>query len=107
MIFLFCFIFQIADETSTQTNLQTSITFKVRRLGTESSVDPDVDHPFSAHWRWFWLDSFGMWRSYPVKKSDVIDSNITCLSDDIETKYLEYEASEGNTFFFVLCCWFL
>ena len=98
-LFIFKFLYHylyFSDETPTQKNSQDTVTYKVRRIGTDSSVNQDVDHPFATKWRWYWQDSFGMWRNYPANKCDVIDSNITCLSDDIEAKLLEYEYSEGN-----------
>ena len=88
----------ISDETASQNhkNAHDTIRYKVRRLGTDSSLNIDVDHPYATEWRWYWQDSFGMWRYFPLNKSDVIDSNITCLSDDIEAKYLEFKYDEGE-----------
>lgn len=82
-----CFCIFIDADVPSRRNSQEAILYHVRRLSTASSLCEDFDLKYSTQWCWYWQDSFGMWRTFPRKHSDVIETT-ACISDDIEAKYL-------------------
>lgn len=77
------------DDVPSRRNSQETVFYQIRRLTTPSSVCVDLNaDKYATQWRWYWQDSFGMWRNFPLNNADVIETSTACLSDDIEAKYL-------------------
>lgn len=76
------------DDVPSRRNSQETVFYQIRRLTTPSSVCADLNaDKYATQWRWYWQDSFGMWRNFPLNNADVIETSAACLSDDIEAKY--------------------
>lgn len=87
-ILIFFSIFCVDTDVPSRRNSQDAILYHVRRLSTSSSTQEDFYLKYSTQWSWYWQDSFGMWRSFPRKLTDVIETTAACISDEIEAKYL-------------------
>eukprot|EP00111_Clytia_hemisphaerica_P011390 TCONS_00033361-protein len=85
---LSAWLLQATEEVPSRRNSQDAVFYHIRRLTTPSSITADVNLKYATQWRWYWQDSFGMWRSFPKNSSDVIETSAACLSDDIEAKFL-------------------
>lgn len=85
---LSAWLLQASDEVPSRRNSQEIVFYHIRRLTTPSILSADVNLKFATAWRWYWQDSFGMWRNFPQNSSDVIEATAACLSDDIEAKFL-------------------
>lgn len=76
------------DEVPSRRNSQETVFYHIRRLTTPSAVSTALSEKHATQWRWYWQDSFGMWRNFPQNSADVIETSAACLSDDIEAKFL-------------------
>ena len=77
----------LVDDSSSRSNSQENVIYNVRRLSTNSAVADDSK--YATSWLWYWQDSFGMWRNYPLTKYEVIEATTVLLNDDIEKAFLE------------------
>lgn len=86
---LSAWLLQANDDVPSRRNSQDVTVYKIRRLSTDSSVTENIDVTFATQWLWFWQDSFGIWRSFPTNKADIIDTNSACCTDDLEQQFLQ------------------